>query len=219
MSNELKHPEQAEGAQWEREAFEAWAAQRCVSITKAREAMVFANGRRVHVDGYIMADSELAWLAWKARAALAHPSPAINAATLAAALLENGVEISALFPSSLDTGKQPSPAPELVHCACGDAFPVNSYGAGLMDANNGVCQNCDAATVAQAGQVPDIDAMVSRFLSWRLPENFSPDCGISFTRINHPTSWPVGTNLFTAEQAKAMILHMLAAAPAQGGDA
>ncbi|ELI9044520.1 hypothetical protein RSM66_002779 [Pseudomonas aeruginosa] len=54
-----------------REEFEAWATNRCVSITKAPEAMMFFGGRRVPAGGYIMADTELAWEAWKAsRAAL-----------------------------------------------------------------------------------------------------------------------------------------------------
>lgn len=58
---------------------------------------------------------------------------------------------------------KPSPAQELVHCACGDAFQVNSYGAGFMDANNGVCQNCDAATVVQAGQVPEVSGIARAY--------------------------------------------------------
>lgn len=33
----------------------------------------------------------------------------------------------------------------VVWCACGDGYPANSYGAGFMDANDGVCANCDAA--------------------------------------------------------------------------
>jgi hypothetical protein len=37
------------------------------------------------------------------------------------------------------------PSKEVVWCACGDGYPANSYGAGFMDANNGVCQNCDAS--------------------------------------------------------------------------
>lgn len=62
----------------------------------------------------------------------------------------------------------------------------------------------------------DIDAMVSRFLGWKLPENFSPDNGISFeAAYTSPTGftggrrYPVGTNLFTATQAKEMIRHIL----------
>lgn len=33
----------------------------------------------------------------------------------------------------------------IIWCACGDGHAVNSYGAGFMDANNGVCANCGAA--------------------------------------------------------------------------
>lgn len=62
-----------------------------------------------------------------------------------------------------------------------------------------------------------IDKMVDRFLGWKLPKDFCPDAGISFA----PTKpyegdelgnswWPVGTNLLTADQARAMIEYMLA---------
>jgi hypothetical protein len=58
------------------------------------------------------------------------------------------------------------------------------------------------------------DDMVSRFLTWRLPDDFSPDCGVSFARV-HPNGVtryePVGTNLLTAAQAKAMLEHVLGA--------
>ena len=57
-----------------------------------------------------------------------------------------------------------------------------------------------------------IDKMVDRFLSWPLPENFEPDCGIKFTPF-HPNGntryEPCGTNLLSAMQARAMIVHML----------
>jgi hypothetical protein len=56
--------------------------------------------------------------------------------------------------------------------------------------------------------------MVDRFLSWRLPKDFSPDNGISFKPIDHPHGlthlWPTGTNLLNADQAKAMLEHVLA---------
>jgi len=72
----------------------------------------------------------------------------------------------------------------------------------------------------------DIDAMVSRFLSWTLPKDFAPDGRVKFDRVflvfdgfdgakpidisDAPDHyWPTGTNLFTAEQAKAMIEHIL----------
>ena len=61
-----------------------------------------------------------------------------------------------------------------------------------------------------------IDQAVDRFLCWKLPEAFDPDCGISFTRDHdHEHSAygrgkyePTGTNLLTAEQAKAMLEHV-----------
>lgn len=61
------------------------------------------------------------------------------------------------------------------------------------------------------------DEMVSRFLGWKLPEDFNPDCGISFKResdYDHPefgrTRYePTGTNLLNAIQARAMLEHIL----------
>lgn len=62
---------------------------------------------------------------------------------------------------------------------------------------------------------PNIDEMVNRFLGWRLPQDFAPDGGISFDKRGPDArgfdrGWPVGTNLFTAEQVREMIKHMLA---------
>ena len=57
--------------------------------------------------------------------------------------------------------------------------------------------------------------MVNRFLQWKLPEDFRPDAGISFNptfneHALHPMEYePVGTNLFTATQAEAMVRYML----------
>lgn len=58
------------------------------------------------------------------------------------------------------------------------------------------------------------EQMVSRFLGWPLPKDFGPDCGISFDgrkddEWNKNKTWPVGTNLFTADQARAMLEHIL----------
>lgn len=64
-----------------------------------------------------------------------------------------------------------------------------------------------------------IKYMVDRFLCWRLPENFSPDGGISFKRTyNEHTAYPmkyepVGTNLLDASQADAMVRHMIDGMP------
>jgi len=60
-----------------------------------------------------------------------------------------------------------------------------------------------------------IKYMVNRFLSWKLPDNFNPDAGISFKAIfNEHTAHPMkhepsGTNLFDATQADAMMRHMI----------
>jgi hypothetical protein len=63
------------------------------------------------------------------------------------------------------------------------------------------------------------DAIVNRFLSWRLPDDFNPDCGVSFAKPNHPTSWPVGTNLLTATQTRQMLEYVLDGnEPKQGTD-
>lgn len=65
-----------------------------------------------------------------------------------------------------------------------------------------------------------IKHMVDRFLCWRLPENFNPDGGISFkATFNEHSPWgpsksePSGTNLFDAEQATAMVRHMIEGLP------
>lgn len=60
-----------------------------------------------------------------------------------------------------------------------------------------------------------IKYMANRFLQWKLPEHFNPDCGISFKRdFNERTAYPmkhepVGTNLFDARQAEEMVRHMV----------
>lgn len=59
-----------------------------------------------------------------------------------------------------------------------------------------------------------IKHMVNRFLAWKLPEDFTPDAGISFKPILRdgepwPEVWPVGTNLLMATRAEAMIRYMV----------
>ena len=64
-------------------------------------------------------------------------------------------------------------------------------------------------------QDDQIKHMVNRFLSWRLPENFNPDDGISFEPISSKGTpyetrrTPIGTNLFDAMQAEAMVRYMV----------
>lgn len=78
-----------------------------------------------------------------------------------------------------------------------------------------------------------IKHMTERFLNWRLPDNFSPDAGISFTPtfndspavmatlgLTEPMRHePTGTNLFDYSQAKAMILHMIEDLPGNAFEA
>jgi hypothetical protein len=66
-----------------------------------------------------------------------------------------------------------------------------------------------------------IDKMVNRFLGWKLPDDFAPDCGISFAKF-HPNGTtrfaPVGTNLLTADQARMMFEHVLAGDQSAGDE-
>ena len=71
-----------------------------------------------------------------------------------------------------------------------------------------------SAQLAQRQGVPDIDALVSSFLSWPLPDDVCADPCASMPGYPHRT----GTNLLNAEQAKAMLLHVLAAAPAPAAE-
>lgn len=62
---------------------------------------------------------------------------------------------------------------------------------------------------------PSIKEMVNNFLGWRLPADFSPDCGIGFDgrkddEWNKNKTWPIGTNLLNADQARAMFEYVLA---------
>lgn len=64
-----------------------------------------------------------------------------------------------------------------------------------------------------------IKYMVDRFLNWKLPDNFTPDAGISFkAAYNENTPYPAkheptGTNLFDASQATAMVRYMVEGIP------
>ena len=57
-----------------------------------------------------------------------------------------------------------------------------------------------------------IKHMAGRFLMWRLPKNFHPDNGISYTRPNYAPAvdaTPCGTNLFDSTQALEMVRYMV----------
>jgi hypothetical protein len=76
-------------------------------------------------------------------------------------------------------------------------------------------QTGDGADEAGRVTAAQIKHMVDRFLSWRLPESFTPDAGINFDPVvNKGTPFehrhqPVGTNLFSATEAEAMVRHMI----------
>lgn len=70
-----------------------------------------------------------------------------------------------------------------------------------------------------------IKHMVDRFLGWKLPSTISPDGGISFDRIGSkgtPHEFmrePYGTNVLNADEARAMVQHMLDGMPSlEDGD-
>ena len=56
----------------------------------------------------------------------------------------------------------------------------------------------------------ELDQMVNRFVGWRIPKDFYPDGGISFVPPTFAGMWPTGTNLLSAEQARAMFAHTAA---------
>ena len=64
-----------------------------------------------------------------------------------------------------------------------------------------------------------IKHMVNRFLCWKLPKTFNPDCGIKFqpiinegTTLEHKYE-PTGTNVFCYSEAEQMVRFMLDSAP------
>lgn len=77
-----------------------------------------------------------------------------------------------------------------------------------------------SSTPAQRDSSNYIAAMVDRFLGWKLPDDFHPDGGISFTQyfnveynakrgLPPARHDPIGTNLLNADQAKAMLEYVV----------
>lgn len=54
------------------------------------------------------------------------------------------------------------------------------------------------------------DEMICRFLSWELPEDFSPDAGVKFSAPENRAHWPTGTNLMNYDQTRQMLEYVLA---------
>lgn len=91
--------------------------------------------------------------------------------------------------------------------AASESAPPSNLAKVLADARGSETYREESAALAVNGE------MVDRFLSWPLPKDFSPDCGISFSppKTPHPIGyWPIGTNLLTATQAEAMLRHVVA---------
>jgi hypothetical protein len=78
----------------------------------------------------------------------------------------------------------------------------------MVDECRGAILGNIAAALRRSTEQP-VSEMVNRFLGWPLPKTFAPDCGISFKPLGHPNGWPIGTNLLTADEAKAMFEHCL----------
>lgn len=90
-----------------------------------------------------------------------------------------------------------------------DAYLLFGY-----DGNSGEEPSAQELGFISLNAQPSImDDMVSRFLGWRFPDNFSPDCGVSFKPLGHPNSWPTGTNLLNDPQARAMLEYVIQGAP------
>lgn len=92
-----------------------------------------------------------------------------------------------------------------------DAAQQASARAEEMDGQVTLLEQCDCS------EREALERMVSRFLSWKLPQDFAPDAGILFIptkRFGYDTPhWPVGTNLLTATQAREMLCHVLGVTP------
>lgn len=102
---------------------------------------------------------------------------------------------------------------------------VTVRSAGENDASSIILNRAQAVALAHdilrhyRAPTPDVKAAVDRFLGWRLPDTFRPDAGISFKPPQHPFGWPTGTNLFNAEEARAMFEQVLDAASAKTASA
>ncbi|WP_404633963.1 hypothetical protein [Dyella ginsengisoli] len=97
----------------------------------------------------------------------------------------------------------------------GDMAGVREYAADVGNMSMMVLDVCGGLVTfsgdPNAPAIAGIKTMVDRFLSWRRPDAFRPDAGVSFTRPDNPAWWPVGTNLLDADQAEQMVRYMLGA--------
>ena len=81
------------------------------------------------------------------------------------------------------------------------------------DAEQRMQDQIEGGLIAQEEFEARVDKMVCRFLSMKLPEDFSPDGGVELDReYTNKFGMPYGTNLLNYDQAKAMVLNILAEA-------
>lgn len=99
-------------------------------------------------------------------------------------------------------------APE-ANCACHISGPCSDCieWAALREARKYANEILATPQPAQAVSVPDMQTMVNRFLAWKLPKTVCADP--IATHYGHPCR--SGTNLLSAEEARAMLEHVLAA--------
>ena len=69
----------------------------------------------------------------------------------------------------------------------------------------------DGHTLYQVENKPQVtEEMITRFLQWKLPQDFYPDCWVSFDREKaQEYQWPTGTNLLHAGQVREMLEFVL----------
>jgi hypothetical protein len=102
---------------------------------------------------------------------------------------------------------------DIEHCQCEYCIGGNIHDSDCAVHSEPAYPNGPCDCSLQKRIVPQ--EMVDRFLSWPLPVGFSPDCGISFDgrgkdAMGYEKQWPIGTNLFSAEQARNMLEHVVA---------
>lgn len=81
----------------------------------------------------------------------AHEQVCTNYNQVSFASEERGKQIAELK-AECEGLRKDAPSSEIIWCECGDGYPANSYGAGFMAANDGVCENCDAANACRSGE-------------------------------------------------------------------
>lgn len=97
-------------------------------------------------------------------------------------------------------------------CEDDDTTIILTLPAALAKALRGVDVRAVLEEGARTLGADAVKRATNRFLGWKLPDGFTPDCFVSFdkerAKANH--SWPTGTNLFSFDQAREMFAHALA---------